>query len=940
MRRRPAGDLDPHVGWNLHPPGSSLGSMRWVHSSVIIVLFALAAGSPASARVASMEPAQLRCEYAENPMGVESPRPQLSWVLLSKDHDQRQSAYRILVSSSAKRLQEGRVDLWDSGIVRTGESAHITYEGAPLASGMQCHWKVRIWDDTGTASRWSDAGQWEMGLLRAEDWTADWIGAGPAREPRPPHGFFRSTNELTSVTGSVQVNPRSVLLRKEVELRQGIRRARAFVTGLGYYELHCNGRRVGDRVLAPAKSNYRKWVLYDTCDLTPFLEPGTNALGLILGNGWFNPAMKWWEPYRMQWFGSPRARLQIHVEYDDGSTSTIGTDGTWKTKPGPILSACVYDGEEYDATQESPGWDKRGHSERDWRTATVVEAPGGALVSHLMPAIRVTQHLRPVGIRTPRPGVHVFDLGQNFAGWVRLRVSGPRGTRVTMRYAEDVHPDGTLDTGSNERALATDVYVLKGEGRETYEPRFTFHGFRYVEITGYPGTPALGDVLGCVVHTACARTGSFASDHGLINRIHEATVWSQRSCMMGYPIDCPQRDERLGWMGDALVTAEEALYNFDVALFQRQWLEGIRFNQNPADGDISIVSPRPYTAEEPDPVWSSAYPVMVWEFFRHHGDRRFLGEHFDALSRYVDHLGTQATNHVLPRYWIGDWGSIVEGWKEGDPPSVTTAFYFLDATIAGKAARVLERTNEAARYESLSREIRSAFRQAYLHPGGQHFEPETQFGNALPLVLGLAEETERPAVLDNILADLERHGGHFDVGVLGAKYLVDALTDSGRPDAAFALATQTGYPSWAHMLEGGRNTLSEFWDLHGSHNHVMMGSIDAWFYRVLAGIQPDEARPGFRHIVIRPFVPDSVGRVEARVETVRGRIAVGWWKQRKEWVMRVDLPANTEATVFVPAGPSARVRCTPARAAERREPGVAVYSLGSGRYEFRVSTNQ
>ena len=892
----------------------------------------------AQAVTGALTPVHLRCEYRENPLGVEAAQPEFSWVLESGQRDQRQAAYQVLVASSAEKLSAGQADLWNSGRVSSGQSTHILYEGAALSSGRRCHWKIRVWDQSGGSSPWTPPAYFEMGLLIPAEWTAKWIGAGPAHEPRPAAGFFKTTNELTGLTEKSVVDGRSTLLRTEFSLRRGIRRARAYVTGLGYYELSCNGSRVGDRVLAPAKTNYRRWVLYDTYDLTSMLQPGGNALGLMLGNGWFNPALKWWEPYRMQWFGSKRGILQLQIEYEDGSSQVVVSDGTWKTTPGPVLTSCVYDGEVYDATAEKPGWDRPGFAARAWRPATVVEPPGGEMVSHLMPPIRVTQHLRPVGVKTPRPGVFVFDLGQNFAGWARLKVSGPRGTRVTLRYAEDVKADGSLDPASNERAQATDVYVMRGEGAETYEPHFTFHGFRYVEMTGFPGAPPNDAITGCVVQTDCAATGSFHCDNELINQIHRATCWSQRSCLIGYPLDCPQRDERLGWFGDAMVTVDGCMLNFDASGFLKHWLEGVRYNQNPTNGDISIVSPRPYLAEEPDPTWSSGYLVMVWQFYMYYGDRRFLEHHFDAMSRYVDYLGTQATNHVLPRYWIGDWGSIMEGWKEGDPPSVGTAFYYYDATILAKAARVLDRQPEFERYTALAGEIKAAYRRAFYDAQRGQCDQGTQFSNAFPLVLGLVEESERAAVLQNILKDLERHQGHFTVGVLGAKYLMDALTLNDRASEAFQLVNQTGYPSWAHMLANGRTTLSEFWDLHGSHNHVMMGSVDAWFYRTLAGIQPDEAKPRFEHMIIRPFIPDTLTSVEASVATMHGRVAVTWQKQKGHLQLRVSIPANTGAAVYVPAGPTARVRCLPTRAPDRSEPGAIVYELGSGDYELRVNS--
>lgn len=886
--------------------------------------------SPDRGGGATLWVSRLRCESAENPIAVDRVPPHLGWVLESMGHNKSQTAYQVLVASNVESLTRDQGDLWDSGKVKSNESVHVPYGGLALQSGQRYYWKVRVWDERGEASAWSNLARWDMGLLGPEAWRARWIGAGPAFDPKSPAGFFKSTNELPKDIRFVH-DGRAVLLRKAFTVRKPVRSARVYVSGLGYYELSCNGRKVGNNVLTPAKTNFRGWVLYDTYSLAEQLTPGTNVLGVMLGNGWYNPYPKWWQPYRMPWFGAKRAILQLQLRYADGTEETVATDDSWETAPGPVLSACVYDGEEYDAREERPGWDTVREVDTAWRPAVLMEAPGGQLVSQSMPSIRVVEDRNPVRMTEPRPGVFVFDLGQNFAGWARLKLTAPRGTRVQLRYAEDLQPDGMLDVTSNERALATDVYIARGEGSEVYEPRFTFHGFQYVEVTGLESAPEPGDVTGRVVHTACRQTGSFQCDNELLNRIHRATVWAQRSNLMGYPMDCPQRDERLGWFGDAMVSMEEAMCNFEMQGFYRHWIDGIRRNQNERNGDISIISPRPYMEEEPDPAWSSAYILMNWDYFRFYGDRAFLAAQYDSMRGYLAYLGTQATNHILPKYWIGDWGTVVPGWQEGEPQCLNTALYYRQAVLLGNMAEVLDRRSDAVHYRELAADIRRAFQKAFFDPATKNFEKGTQFSNAFPLWLGLAERADEPAVMENILKSLANNNHHFDVGVLGAKYLMDALTDFGRSDVAYGLAVQTGGPSWAAMLEGGRTTLSEFWDLRGSHNHVMMGSVDGWFYRALAGIEPDAIKPGFAHFYVRPFFPEALERVRAGVETVRGPVKVEWEKRTGEIYMAVTVPVNSRATVILPSEAAAASVVPAARARKGN-----TFRLGSGDYCFRA----
>ncbi len=842
---------------------------------------------------------RLLCEYSENPINIDVKKPRFSWLVSSAERGQYQTAYQILVGSEENTLSHGNAELWNSGKVNADATTHIAYEGSELESNTHYFWKVIVWDRQGRQHE-SEIARFATAFLSENDWKAKWIGANDAPEPKPDKGFFMNQKEETSYPDTVNHNGRSVLLRNEFAVDKEISSAKLYIIGLGFYEAEINGSKVGDFVLTPAKTPYHKHILYDTYDVTDYVKQGENAIGIHLGNGWYDPYKRWWQEYRMQWFGYKKALAQLHITYSDGSETIIHTDEKWKTSRGPVLFNCVYDGEIYDANKEMEEWSMPGFDDSDWKPATLMNAPKARLISHAMPAIEINEIRKPVKITEPKPAMKVYDLGQNFTGWVRLTMVGKKGTRIKIRFSEELYEDGTLNFTCNENAKATIEYVLKGGGSETYEPRFTYFGFQFVEITAEETLPEITDLKGCVIYSANETIGAFESSHDLINKMHHATVWSQKSNMLSYPMDCPQRDERLGWMGDAQVTAEEAMFNFDMALFYKNWFRGIRANQDSKTGDIPIISPRPYIRD--DVVeWSSTFITMVWNNYIYYGDRLVLEENYEAMKRYIDFLGEISEGYIVPKGWIGDWGSMVAGWEEGEPESIPTAYYFFNATILQKIAKVLARKDDEQHFVTLAASIKKAYNRKYYHPSTNDYNDGSQMANAFPLYLGLVPEEDREAVLTNLIHDIEvENDTHLTTGVLGTKYLIDALSISGRPDVAWSLATQTTFPSWAEMMKRF-NTMCEFWTLKQSHNHVMMGSIDAWFYKSLAGIQLIEKNPAFKQFIIKPFFAEGLDHVNASTKTIRGKVASEWVRTENGLNLRVEVPFNCTAIVHIPA---------------------------------------
>ena len=893
----------------------------------------------------SLQISKICFEYNNSMLDPCNGIPRFSWVVTSVMRGSSQTAYRIEVATSSKMLENQKSDLWDSRTINTAQTLYIPYKGKTMQGLERCFYRITVWDNFGNQV----VSKIEQSLIPMSvnmNWTARWIGAGPSHDPLPRKGFFSGAKDEGNLGDSVAHDGRSVLLRHSFRLSGKIRSASLSVTGLGLYELFLNGRRIGDQQLSPAKTPYHQQILYDTFDVTQLLSAGRNAIGLHLGNGWYNPYKKWWQEYRMQWFGSKKAILQLKISYENGIEETIVTDESWKSAPGPSLYNCIYDGESYDATSEIKNWSEASFDDSNWKTARVVEAPRGRLIPCGMPPIRIVERLKPVRVTTPKEGIRIYDFGQNFAGWTSLALKGRRGTKIKIRFSEELDAAGNLDVTCNENAKATAEYTLKGGGIEVYEPHFTYFGFQYAEITSDSDLPEIVKAEGCVVHSDNQPVGRFNCDNDLVNKIHHATIWSQKSNMIGYPMDCPQRDERLGWMGDAQVRAEEALFNFDMADFYSNWLNGIRVNQDAASGDIPIISPRPYIRDD-GVEWSSTYLTIVWENYRYYGDKQLILDHYVAMARYFRFLKGHASGLIQPKGWIGDWGSRAKNWKEGDPESVPTAYFYLDAVLLSKMAGLTGKSDDSIYYSGMAKRIREAYNNHYFHADSNSYNDGSQMANAFPLYLGLVPDGREKHVLDNLVNQIMvADSGHLTTGVLGTKYLPEVLSGYGKADVAWQLVNFKGYPGWEEMMRK-YNTLCEFWTLKQSHNHVMMGSIDSWFYDTLSGIRLMEEFPAYQKTIIHPSFVDGLNKVECSLQTVRGRLVSEWVRTASNLKMKVEIPFNCQSEVWVPSYKNAVITESGQPVQNKKEITLlkrvgdfTVYLIGSGSYSFETKLGE
>ncbi|HOX57480.1 MAG TPA: glycoside hydrolase family 78 protein [Candidatus Paceibacterota bacterium] len=959
--------------------------MRW---AAVIGCSLWAVGALAASP--GLTPTQLRCEYLANPLGLDELRPRLSWIVESGERGQRQTACRVLVASDEARLAKGRGDLWDSGKVKSSETVGVVYDGKRLSSRQRCYWKVKVWDKDGKASEWSEPARWSMGLLKAKDWQAEYISF---RDKAPVHKFKEPL-----------YLPAARQYRKEFAASREVRRATIYATALGIYELHLNGRRVGDEWFAPGWCDYHQRAYYNTYDVTGLVRRGANALGAWVADGWYSGYIGFGlltgigtEAIGRSTYGkTPALMAQLEIEYADGSRETVATDGSWKvTGAGPAQEADFLMGESYDARQEMKGWATAGFDDSKWEAAIRAEENGPAKAKFYEfrnPAadgkgpkiegrevdlgfkrppkleafpgvpVRATEELKPAGMTSPTNGVQIFNLGQNFAGVVRLKVKGPAGTRVRLRYGEMLHPDGQLMTENLRKARATDYYVLRGDpAGETYVPRFTFHGFQYVELTGYPGEPGLDAITGIVLHSDTPLTSGFECSDPMVNRLFKNVVWTQRANFLDLPTDCPQRDERFGWTGDAQAYVGTAVYNADVAAFYTKWLRELMESQRPS-GAFPGYAPYPFQhGWDFGTAWCDAGVICPWTIWQAYGDTRVIERCWEPMTRFIawrkgaskEFLGVAHGNE-----W-GDWLSV----NEKTPIDyIDTAYFAYSAKLMAEMAEAIGKSKEAAEYRELVAKIKAAFNRKYMKPDGA-LSVDTQTAYALALYMDLLPENSRAAAGARLAKKIEDNDGRMSTGFLGTRPLLPVLSATGQSDLAVRLLQSRKYPSWGYEIEQGATTIWERWNSYtkdkgfggkqnaemNSFSHYAFGAVCEWMFSQLAGIQSDGV--GYQRIIIRPTPPSPgsnpdqkpIDWVRAHYDSIRGRIASAWKAEGGQFNLEVTIPANTTATVYVPARDAAGVTESGRPLAQaqgvkflRAEGARVVLAVASGHYRFRT----
>jgi alpha-L-rhamnosidase len=840
---------------------------------------------------------ELTCEHKKNPIGIDITHPRFSWKIIGTGNSIMQTAYLIRVATDSK-FSSGKI-VWQSGKNESDESVLLLYKGTDLKSGQRYFWQVKIWDNKGRESKWSEVAFWEMGLLSTSDWKAKWI----------------------EMEGDTQRYSPSPHFRKEFPLGKSIASARVYVTSHGFYELYLNGKKVGDQVLTPGWTSYGKRLQYQVYDVTGMLIKGNNAIGAALGDGWYRGTLAWGNNWAV--YGKRLGLiLQLKITFSDGSETLIVSDDTWKaTNDGAIRMNDIYNGETYDANKKLIGWDLSGYNDKNWLNVNTGKYNNSNLIASEGSAIRKIEEIKPVKIfRTPK-GKLIVDMGQNMVGWLRLKITGNKGTVVTLRHAEVMDKSGEFYTINLRAAKCELNYTLTGTGEEIYEPRFTFMGFRFVEVTGFPGELTTDNLTGIVVHSDMTVTGSYECSNPLLNQLQHNIQWGQKGNFVDVPTDCPQRDERLGWTGDAQAFCRTAAFNMDVSSFFTKWLKDVSADQKPG-GEVPDVIPYVLDKQgalttQPSAGWGDVSVIAPWTMYLVYGDKRFLENQYPGMKAWVEYIRKKAGDSFI---WkggskYGDWlfyhppvnnHTEPDGYTEHD--FIATAFYAYSTSILAAAAKELGKTEDERIYSDIFKKIKEVFINEYVTNAGR-VGTNSQTSYVLALMFNLLPENLREKSVRFLVDDIKSREDHLSTGFLGTVYLCHVLSDNGYTDVAYDLLLQESYPSWLYPVKMGATTIWERWDGQktdstfqdpgmNSFNHYAYGAIGDWMYRVSAGIETRE--PGYKHLFIQPHPTKKLTYSRASFESSYGTVASGWERNGTKIVVSVKIPANTIATIRLP----------------------------------------
>lgn len=888
--------------------------------------------------IAQIQIQQVKVENLINPVGVDVKQPRFSWVLTSAKRNVMQSAYEIRVAKSQQQLLSGKDLAWTSGKTNSDQSQFVPYTGPALASGEKYFWQVRVWDNNGKGSTWSTPSFWQMGLLASSDWKSKWIGPG-----------FQEDTVLRP----------SPYFRKQFESKKAIQSATACVTSLGLYEGFINGKRIGDAYLTPGWTSYNKRHQYQQYDVTKLLRQGNNAIGFVLGSGWYRGFIAF-EGQKNFYGKSIGLLFQMEIKYTDGSSEWIVSDENWKSSLGSIQSSEIYHGETIDARKEQNGWNDVNFNDQSWSGVKILQQEFSKLIATYNEPIRKRETFKPIKyIRTPK-GELVLDFGQNLVGWVQVKVKGNAGDKITLYHAEVLDKAGNFYTENLRPAKQQNVYILKGGLEETFEPHFTFQGFRYIKVEGYPGELKSENFTAIALYSDMKQTGSFTSSHPLINQLQKNIQWGQRGNFLDVPTDCPQRDERLGWTGDAQAFARTAAFNFDVHNFFAKWLKDLAADQE--NGSVPFVVPDVVRFggqfSGGSAGWADAATIIPWNMYLAYGDKKILDDQYESMKAWVQWIESKSKDDLWNTgFHFGDW-LFYRPFDDNDGRSAVTDKYLIaqcffahSTQLLINAANVLGKSDDVKHYSDRLAKIKDAFRREYMTSTGR-LVSGTQTAYVLALNFDMLPEDQRQQAASRLVENVRSYGNHLSTGFLGTPYLCHVLSRFGHDDVAYTLLEQENYPSWLYPVKMGATTIWERWDGikpdstfqtpgMNSFNHYAYGAIGDWMYRVVSGIDTEESGPGYKEIVIKPHPGGKLTFAKSELETLYGKVSSSWRKENEKIVLEVVVPVNTRAIIFIPTSDKNSVTesqkgiesiLKSSRNANEKYYGVV--EIGSGIYRF------